>query len=53
MKTFNIETAKDKTLISLQDKLFESLSNILNDEEIETLNLLLEIERELTLREEI
>ena len=53
MKTFNVETAKDKTLLSMQDKLFESLSGIMTDEEVETLNLLLEIERELTLREEI
>jgi len=47
----NLEKEPTKSLIKYQDELFESLSSILNDEEVETLNLLLEIERELTLRE--
>ena len=41
----NLELAKEST------QLFESLSNHLDGDDIEVLNELLEIERELTLRE--
>jgi hypothetical protein len=40
-------------LLKESDKLHNYFENELSNEEVETLNLLLEIERELTLREEI
>lgn len=41
----------NEELLRKSAELFESLSNHLDDEDIETLNELLELERELTLRE--
>jgi predicted house-cleaning noncanonical NTP pyrophosphatase (MazG superfamily) len=49
-KIIKIKTTNEK-LSEKSNKLFESLSNHLDDEDIEILNKLLEIERELTLRE--
>lgn len=52
-KEINIEEMSNEDLKNKSNEVFENLSNILNDEEIESLNILLELERELTLREEL
>jgi len=52
-KEINIEEMSNEDLKNKSNEVFESLSNILNDEEIESLNILLDLERELTLREEL
>lgn len=41
-----------KKLDKLSNKLFEKLSSVLDDEDIETLNQYTEVERALTLKEE-
>lgn len=53
LKKINIEEMSNEDLKNKSNEVFESLSNILNDEEIESLNMLLDLERELTLREEL
>lgn len=53
LKKINIEEMSNEDLKNKSNEVFESLSNILNDEEIESLNILLDLERELTLREEL
>lgn len=52
-KEINIEEMSNEDLKNKSNEVFENLSNILNDEEIESLNILLDLERELTLREEL
>lgn len=47
----NYKRISNKKLVKKQDKLFELFTTILNDEEVELLNELCEMERELTLRE--